>query len=69
MLSPLMSGPQCMTFYYHMFGESMSCVAVYIKNETSNVKKVLWLKSGNRGRKWIKGQVDIRETGIYQVKY
>ncbi len=65
--SPLMRGPQCMTFYYHMFGASMSCVIIYIKSQATNRFKPVWLKSEDQGNRWIRGQISINETGSYQV--
>ena len=66
-VGPLMRGPQCMTFYYHMYGYTMSCVVIYIRRQGSNRLRPVWLKSENRGRVWTQGQISINETGIYQV--
>ena len=66
-VGPLMRGPQCMTFYYHMYGNDMSCVVIYIRGQGSNRLKPVWLKSEERGKFWIQGQLSINETGIYQV--
>ncbi|KAL9987564.1 hypothetical protein ACROYT_G001896 [Oculina patagonica] len=65
--SPWMRGPQCMTFYYHMFGATMSCVIIYIKIQATNRFKPVWLKSEDRGDRWIRGQISINETGSYQI--
>ena len=67
LLSPWMRGPQCMTFYYHMYGATMSCVVIYIRSQDSNKLKPVWLKSENHGNRWLQGQISINETGIYQV--
>ena len=58
-----------MTFYYHMYGATMSCVVIYIRSQGSNGLKPVWLKSENRGNRWLQGQVNINETGIYQVSW
>ena len=65
--SPWMLGPQCMTFYYHMFGSTMSCVVIYIRNKDRNRIKPVWLKSEDRGDRWTRGQISFNETGMYQV--
>ena len=68
--SPWMRGPQCMTFYYHMFGSKMmSCVVMYIKSRATNRLKPVWLKSLNRGNRWIQRQISINETKSYQVSW
>ena len=68
-VSPFMRGPQCMTFYYHMYGATMSCVVIYLRDQGSNSLRPLWLKSENRGNRWIRGQISINETAVYQVSF
>ncbi|XP_032218080.2 uncharacterized protein LOC5517708 isoform X2 [Nematostella vectensis] len=63
--SPLMAGPKCMTFFSNLYGEWMSLVRVYVT--VSGRKTLAWLKSGNRGDRWIMEQVFINETGEYMV--
>ena len=58
-----------MTFYYHMYGSTMSCVIIYIKIQATNRLKPVWLKSQDRGDRWIPGKISINETGNYQVSY
>lgn len=65
--SPWMRGPQCMTFSYHMYGSTMSCVVMYIRRLVTNRLKPVWLKSQDRGNRWIRGQISINETASYQV--
>ena len=65
--SPWMRGPQCMTFFYHMYGSTMSCVVMYIKRLITNRLKPVWLRSQDRGNRWIRGQISINETASHQV--
>ena len=65
--SPWLRGPHCMTFYYHMYGSSMGCVAVYIRRQGADRLQPLWLKSKNQGNRWIQGQVSINDTSSFQV--
>ena len=65
--SPWMRGPQCMTFYYHMYGITMSCLAIYIRSQATNRLKLVWVKSQDQGNRWIQGQISINETASYQV--
>jgi len=64
---PWMRGPQCMTFYYHMRGSTMSCVIIYIRSMATYRYKLVWLKSEDRGDHWIPGQISINTTEIFQV--
>ncbi|XP_048583250.1 uncharacterized protein LOC116612520 [Nematostella vectensis] len=63
--SPLMTGPKCMTFFSNLNGEGMSLVLVYVT--VSGRKTLAWLKSGDRGDRWIMEQVFINETREYKV--
>jgi len=65
--SPWMRGPHCMTFYYHMYGSTMSCVVIYIRRLVNKKLKPVWLKSQDRGERWLQGQISINETLSYQV--
>ena len=67
--SPWMRGPQCMTFYYHMYGATMGCVVIYIKSQATNGLKAVWLRSQDQGNHWIHGQISIDETSSYQVSF
>lgn len=58
-----------MTFYYHMFGSTMSCVVIYVRNQNENRIKPVWLKSENKGDQWIREQISLNETGQYKVGY
>lgn len=58
-----------MTFYYHMFGSTMSCVVIYVRNQNENRIKPVWLKSENKGDRWIREQISLNETGQYKVGY
>ena len=65
--SPWMRGPQCMTFYYHMYGSTMSCVVIFVKSQATNKLKPVWLRSQDQGDHWIQGKISINETSSYQV--
>ena len=65
--SPWMRGPQCMTFFYHMYGATMSRVVIYIKSQATNRLKTVWLRSQDQGDHWIKERISINETSSYQV--
>ena len=62
--SPWMMGPQCMTFFYHMYGSTMS---IHVKSQATNKLKPVWLRSQDQGDHWIQGQISINETSSYQV--
>ena len=48
-------------FFYHMYGGwySMGTLAVKLLNTVTGDSVDLWRMSGNRGRRWLKAEVDI----------
>jgi len=67
--SPWMRGPQCMTFFYHMHGATVSCVVIYIKFHATNRLKPVWLRCRDQGNHWTQGKISISETSSYQVSF
>ena len=67
LVSPWMRGPQCMRFFYHMYGATMSRVVIYIKSQATNQLKTVWLRSQDQGDYWIQERISINETSSYQV--
>ncbi|PFX15365.1 G-protein coupled receptor GRL101 [Stylophora pistillata] len=65
--SPWMRGPQCMTFFYHMFGSDMGCVVMYIRKRAAKKLKPIWLRSKDQGDRWIQGQLSIENSFTYQI--
>ena len=65
-LSPLMTGSQCMRFYYHMFGDTMGTLTVYMATNKSS-PRALWIKSSDRGNTWHEANVQFNVVGNFQV--
>lgn len=67
--SPPMNGTQCMTFHYNFNGETMSCVVVKIQS-ADGAERVVWVKSGHWGDRWIKTQIETSdEKADYRVSF
>mgnify|MGYP001792899148 CR=1 FL=1 len=66
LLSPLLTGPQCMRFHYHMLGNTIGSLTVFIVTNGSR-PQVLWIKSRNQGSSWLQANVHCNETGNFQV--
>ena len=65
--SPWMRGPQCMTFFYHMFGSNMGCVVMYIRIQAAEKLQPIWLRSKDQGDRWTQGKLNIKSNLMYQV--
>ena len=47
----------------------MGCVVMYMRSQTTNRLKPVWLRSKDQGNRWIQGQISINKTSSYQVGF
>ena len=60
------TGPQCiLEFWYYMFGDSVGTLSVLTNDISSNV---LWIRSGNQAKQWMKGVVRVGSRRNFQVR-
>lgn len=62
LISPSISGnfPQCVTFYYHMYGIHVNALNVYLSNGVNtNLTSPIWSRQGTQGNQWRMGQFQI----------
>ncbi|XP_052101904.1 uncharacterized protein LOC127735684 [Mytilus californianus] len=74
LISPKYRGlkSQCLSFYYHMYGEHVGTLNVYTTTDFQNELNSVWRAYGNQGDVWIKSTLEIPKalarTG-YRVKF
>ncbi|XP_076104682.1 uncharacterized protein LOC143073203 [Mytilus galloprovincialis] len=74
LISPKYRGlkSQCLSFYYHMYGEHCGTLNVYTTTDFETELNSVWRAYGNQGNVWIKSTLEIPKalarTG-YQVKF
>ena len=54
-----MRGGKCLQFWYHMFGNSIGELNVYIKTGSSIPSTPAWSKTKDQGNQWFIGQVSV----------
>lgn len=59
-------GGQCFQFWYHMYGQDIGQLNVYIKTN-ANLSNALWTRSGNRGNVWKITQISITTSSSFNV--
>ena len=57
----------CLSFWYNMYGSSVSELDVLIKQPTNSNGVVKWKISGNQAKGWKKGRLPIVSAVDYQV--
>lgn len=66
---PTSSSGRCLKFWHHMKGASIGTLNVYLYTGNFSSMYLLWQRKGNKGDKWNFGQIPIRSSVKYQVKY
>ncbi|CAC5389522.1 unnamed protein product [Mytilus coruscus] len=59
------NGNACFTFWYHMFGDGMGTLNVYL--DTKEESRIAWSKSGNWKKKWLLASVEISSSEPYNI--
>ncbi|XP_033751986.1 MAM and LDL-receptor class A domain-containing protein 1-like [Pecten maximus] len=62
------SQQKCLTFWYHMYGQDIGTLNIYIStyNQLGNS---VWSLYGNQGNTWHKGQVTVSSRSSFQVVF
>ena len=64
--SPVTSNPQCLNFWYHMYGTHVNRLNVYIKNpKATGLGTPIWSKYGSHGDLWKPAHVYLNYRGPY----
>ena len=60
------SGPLCLRFWTHMYGNGIGSLNVYVRGANSGDNKI-WGLTGDAGNNWYMGQVPIAATENFRV--
>ena len=70
LVSPQVSGAQCVKFSYHMNGRNIGSLKVY---QDTGVLNELFTKSGSQGNQWKEAEVQVNgnsySVSIYDLKF
>ncbi|XP_035690606.1 zonadhesin-like [Branchiostoma floridae] len=65
---PASSTPYCLRFYYHMFGDSIDTLNVYIRKQ-GILGTPVWTLSGNQGNAWTLGHAQLDGSSVFSVVF
>ena len=59
---------KCFNFWYHMYGDHIGGIEVYIKTSVVSIGQKVFNESGNQGRFWMHGRASVvSPRGPYNV--
>lgn len=62
------SGKQCLTFFYSMYGAGTGLLSVYLKKEGDEDEIPLWRRTGEQSISWLRGLIEYESDRNYQVR-
>lgn len=70
LISPdVAAGQNCLMFFYHMYGNSVDRLRVYVQTGLALPKKPLWIRKGTQGNTWKQAMVDVSAKVPFNVWY
>lgn len=65
---PATGGEACARFHYHMYGETIGRLNVYVRDDQSSLTNPIWTRAAQKGNEWVPAQIPINPLGQkYQV--
>lgn len=59
----------CLQFWYHMYGQHVDTLNLFMKRGQQLPAAPIWTKSGTQGNRWRRGQVAVTSTSKFQVRH
>ncbi|XP_025058779.1 MAM domain-containing protein 2 isoform X2 [Alligator sinensis] len=63
------SGKQCLTFFYNMFGAGTGILNVYMKKEGDSEETLLWRRRGEQSITWLRGLIEYGCDTYHQIVF
>lgn len=59
-------GPQCLRFYFHMYGSGTGQLSVHLDKDGEDV--LLWQRSGEQSIAWLRATVEYQSDSQHQAR-
>ncbi|XP_041460949.1 MAM and LDL-receptor class A domain-containing protein 1-like [Lytechinus variegatus] len=70
LLSPFApAGKYCVGFWFHMYGQSINTLNVYIQRNNTALDLPVWTRTGSSGNQWKEGYIDVVDIKDFRVVY
>ncbi|XP_053181592.1 MAM domain-containing protein 2a [Scomber japonicus] len=63
------SSPQCLIFYYHMYGSGTGILSVLLRHSGREHDTLLWRRRGEQSVSWMRAMVDYHCDGRHQIVF
>ncbi|XP_019744349.1 MAM domain-containing protein 2 [Hippocampus comes] len=60
-------GPQCLRFYYHMYGSSTGRLSVHLQKDGGDI--FLWQRNGEQSIAWLRATVEYQSDSQHQIVF
>ena len=71
MVPPTIGKPNnmvCLQFWYHMYGQHVNALDLFLKRGQQLPAQPVWTKSGTQGNRWRLGQIAVTSSTKFQVR-
>ncbi|XP_033095243.1 MAM and LDL-receptor class A domain-containing protein 1-like, partial [Anneissia japonica] len=59
----------CIEWFYHMYGNTVNTLNVYIVNTADTVGTLAWTRRNDQGNLWRHGQISVETNSAYQIVF
>ncbi|CAL1541287.1 unnamed protein product [Lymnaea stagnalis] len=66
LVSPVQTGPKCLTFWYFMWGDQVSLLNVYAG---ISMNTLYWIRQGTQGKQWNQANIHFEISSSYQIYF
>ena len=66
-INPTSINGNCLTWWYHMAGQSMGTMNVYLNDLTAQTSLLLWSRTGDQSGEWLMFERTIKSTNKFTV--
>ncbi|KAI4882718.1 hypothetical protein NFI96_028526 [Prochilodus magdalenae] len=63
------TGPQCLVFFYHMYGSGTGQLSVLLRSDLEDEDRLLWVQNAEQGVSWLRASVSYQYDSQHQIVF